>query len=107
LFRGSVNTKKGEKLHPAGSLSYSTIRSLLLKKLEELGGIYQLVLGYRVFVQEESRLQLEQYQTVCSSSMADGNLTRPRMAMLRIRSNIGCQLPRILASDKYLFVWVW
>ena len=37
LFRGLINTKEGEKLRPAGLLIYSTMRSLLLKKLEELG----------------------------------------------------------------------
>ena len=37
LFRGIVKTKEDEKLRPAGSLSYSTVRMLFCKKLEHLG----------------------------------------------------------------------
>ena len=37
LFRGITKTKFGEKLWPAGSLSYTTMRELFKKKLNELG----------------------------------------------------------------------
>ena len=37
LFRGITVTKKGEQLRASGSLSYSTMRELLLKKLTQLG----------------------------------------------------------------------
>ena len=37
LFRGITKTKFGEKLRPAGSLSYTTMRELFKKKLNELG----------------------------------------------------------------------
>ena len=37
LFRGIMKTKEGERLRPSGSLSYSTIRDLLRKKLVDLG----------------------------------------------------------------------
>ena len=37
LFRGIVQTKEGERLRPSGSLSYSTVRVLFRKKLEDLG----------------------------------------------------------------------
>ena len=37
LFRGIVQTKEGERLRPSGSLSYSTVRVLFHKKLEDLG----------------------------------------------------------------------
>jgi len=37
LFRGIVKTKEGERLHPSGSLRYSTMRILFCKKLENLG----------------------------------------------------------------------
>ena len=37
LFRGITKTKHGEKLRATGGLSYSRLRELLLRKLEELG----------------------------------------------------------------------
>ncbi len=37
LFRGLVNTKRGERLRASGSLSYTRMRELFLKKLSELG----------------------------------------------------------------------
>lgn len=37
LFRGVSRTKHGEKLRESGSLSYTRLRELLRKKLEELG----------------------------------------------------------------------
>ena len=37
LFRGIVHTKKGERLRPTGSLSYTRMRELFLAKWKELG----------------------------------------------------------------------
>ena len=37
LFRGIVSTKKGERLRASGSLSYTRMREIFLKKLDELG----------------------------------------------------------------------
>lgn len=37
LFRGLVNTKAGARLRPAGGLSYSRVRELVLEKLVLLG----------------------------------------------------------------------
>ena len=37
LFRAITRTKEGEKLRPAGQLSYSTLQELFKKKLVELG----------------------------------------------------------------------
>lgn len=37
LFRGIINTKRGERLRTSGSLSYTTMRELFKKKLMEFG----------------------------------------------------------------------
>ena len=37
LFRGITKTKHGERLRAAGSISYTRMRELFLKKLSELG----------------------------------------------------------------------
>ena len=37
LFRGIISTKNGEKSWPSGSLSYTTMREVFKKKLNELG----------------------------------------------------------------------
>ena len=37
LFRGVVNTAKGERLRPSGGLSYTRMRELFLAKLSQLG----------------------------------------------------------------------
>ena len=37
LFRGIVHTKRGERLRPSGSLSYTRMRELFLEKLQQLG----------------------------------------------------------------------
>ena len=37
LFRGIVHTKKGERLREAGSISYTRVREIILKKFEQLG----------------------------------------------------------------------
>lgn len=37
LFRGIVHTKKGERLRESGSISYTRVREIVLKKFEQLG----------------------------------------------------------------------
>ena len=37
LFRGIVQTKKGEQLRKSGSISYTRAREVILKKFETLG----------------------------------------------------------------------
>ena len=37
LFRGIVHTKKGQRLRPSGTLSYTRMRELFLAKLSQLG----------------------------------------------------------------------
>ena len=37
LFRGMIRTKKGEKLRPAGAISYTRLRELVKQKLNQLG----------------------------------------------------------------------
>ena len=51
IFRGITHTRAGEKLHPSGGVSYTTLRELFKKKLSELGyhseefGLHSLRLG--------------------------------------------------------------
>ena len=97
MFRGIIHTKSGVKLRKKGALSYTTMRELLLQKLEAVG---QNCTAYTACAQEEQLLQpMQECPTDYLRDMGVGVARMQKTGMLKIPLLTDCQSPRTWSCD--------
>ena len=94
LFR-PISSGRCEKLWETGGITYSRMRELLKKKLDELGFPSADFSLHRLRAGGATTVAAAGVPDRCLRSMATGSPRQQRMGILRTHSTRGCQLHRI------------